>query len=252
MTRPLASSLTNAVRTEEEKLEPLLPTTTDPRIRLLNRLNARKRKELQERKALQDGGGGGGGGELGAAATEQRSVDELLSFIEQGDKGKAKPKNGKKRGGKGTKAKPPLPPDAAPSSPSALSARNPLPEDGFDDDDGAAAGGEQLSAAELQQLDAEVEEFARRLGLTAAQQQPPIPPDDARVLADGVAGLVVGLLGALGLGGLLALQTKPRNGVEQQQQPQPSPGWAHDDAVAVRVPGGTVRVRVVSSFEADG
>ncbi|CAN0884213.1 SKP1-like protein 21 [Linum grandiflorum] len=36
--------------TEEEKLEPLKNTTDDPRIRLLNRLYAKKRKELKERE----------------------------------------------------------------------------------------------------------------------------------------------------------------------------------------------------------
>ncbi|RXI08088.1 hypothetical protein DVH24_014654 [Malus domestica] len=38
--------------TEEEKLEPLKNSTDDPRIRLLNRLYARKRRELQEREKL--------------------------------------------------------------------------------------------------------------------------------------------------------------------------------------------------------
>ena len=36
---------------QEEKLEPVLSQVEDPRIRLLNRLYARKRKELQERRA---------------------------------------------------------------------------------------------------------------------------------------------------------------------------------------------------------
>ncbi|XP_022857156.1 SKP1-like protein 21 [Olea europaea var. sylvestris] len=38
--------------TEEEKLEPIKNTMDDPRIRLLNRLYARKRKELKERERL--------------------------------------------------------------------------------------------------------------------------------------------------------------------------------------------------------
>ncbi|ONL92659.1 SKP1-like protein 21 [Zea mays] len=38
--------------TEEEKLEPLKNVNDDPRIRLLNRLYAKKRKELQERQKL--------------------------------------------------------------------------------------------------------------------------------------------------------------------------------------------------------
>lgn len=37
---------------QEEKLEPLKNTSDDPRIRLLNRLYARKRKELKEREKL--------------------------------------------------------------------------------------------------------------------------------------------------------------------------------------------------------
>jgi len=37
---------------QEEKLGPLKNTTDDPRIRLLNRLYAKKRKELKERQKL--------------------------------------------------------------------------------------------------------------------------------------------------------------------------------------------------------
>ncbi|KAL5727420.1 SKP1-like protein 21 [Ranunculus cassubicifolius] len=40
--------------TEEEKLEPLRNTADDPRIRLLNRLYARKRKELKEKEKLKE------------------------------------------------------------------------------------------------------------------------------------------------------------------------------------------------------
>ncbi|CAI0424896.1 unnamed protein product [Linum tenue] len=43
--------------TEEEKLEPLKNTTDDPRIRLLNRLYAKKRKELKERQKKKDSNG---------------------------------------------------------------------------------------------------------------------------------------------------------------------------------------------------
>lgn len=42
----------NLVFSQEEKLEPLRNITDDPRIRLLNRLYARKRKELEEREKL--------------------------------------------------------------------------------------------------------------------------------------------------------------------------------------------------------
>lgn len=37
---------------QEEKLEPLRNPTDDPKIRLMNRLFARKRKELKERERL--------------------------------------------------------------------------------------------------------------------------------------------------------------------------------------------------------
>lgn len=64
--------------TEEEKLEPLRNATNDPRIRLLNRLYAKKRKELKERQRLKDE-------EAEDHNVDDRSVDELLSFINGGD-----------------------------------------------------------------------------------------------------------------------------------------------------------------------
>ncbi|CAN1308897.1 SKP1-like protein 21 [Linum perenne] len=60
--------------TEEEKLEPLKNTTDDPRIRLLNRLYAKKRKELKERQKQKNI-------ELEEEQVDERSVDDLLSFI---------------------------------------------------------------------------------------------------------------------------------------------------------------------------
>ncbi|KAJ0966662.1 hypothetical protein J5N97_023579 [Dioscorea zingiberensis] len=63
--------------TEEEKLEPLKNPTDDPQIRLLNRLYARKRKELKERKKLKDV-------EVKGELVDDRSVDDLLSFINGG------------------------------------------------------------------------------------------------------------------------------------------------------------------------
>ncbi|XP_020581126.1 SKP1-like protein 21 isoform X2 [Phalaenopsis equestris] len=60
--------------TEEEKLEPLKNATNDPRIRLLNRLYAKKRKELKERQRVKDE-------ETEDHHVDERSVDELLSFI---------------------------------------------------------------------------------------------------------------------------------------------------------------------------
>lgn len=83
--------------TEEEKLEPLRNATDDPRIRLLNRLYARKRKELKEREKLKNI-------EVEEDHVDERSVDDLLSFINGGDgdsKGlrtsKSKKKNRKRK-----------------------------------------------------------------------------------------------------------------------------------------------------------
>ncbi|KAL0426014.1 UNVERIFIED_CONTAM: SKP1-like protein 21, partial [Sesamum radiatum] len=78
--------------TEEEKLEPIKNTMDDPRIRLLNRLYARKRKELKERERLKNV-------EVEEEHADERSVDDLLSFI-NGDnddsKGSRTNKNKKK------------------------------------------------------------------------------------------------------------------------------------------------------------
>ncbi|KAH7691724.1 S-phase kinase-associated protein 1-like protein [Dioscorea alata] len=68
--------------TEEEKLEPLKNPTDDPRIRLLNRLYAKKRKELKERQKLQDV-------EV-EERVDDRSVDDLLSFINGGHQADSK------------------------------------------------------------------------------------------------------------------------------------------------------------------
>ncbi|XP_020399566.1 SKP1-like protein 21 isoform X5 [Zea mays] len=82
--------------TEEEKLEPLKNINDGPaRIRLLNRLYAKKRKELQERHKLKDV-------QVQKEQKDERSLDELLSFI-NGDGGsggrkatKSKKKNKRK------------------------------------------------------------------------------------------------------------------------------------------------------------
>ncbi|XP_050238661.1 SKP1-like protein 21 isoform X2 [Mercurialis annua] len=63
--------------TEEEKLEPLKNTTDDLRIRLLNRLYAKKRKEIKERQKLKIA-------EAQEEHADDRSVDDLLSFINGG------------------------------------------------------------------------------------------------------------------------------------------------------------------------
>ncbi|KAK3220679.1 hypothetical protein Dsin_014649 [Dipteronia sinensis] len=78
--------------TEEEKLEPLKNITDDPRIRLLNRLYARKRKELKEREKLKNV-------EVEEEHVDERSVDDLLSFIngENEDSKGAKTNKNKKK-----------------------------------------------------------------------------------------------------------------------------------------------------------
>ncbi|MEW5307346.1 MAG: hypothetical protein WDW38_001268 [Sanguina aurantia] len=66
--------------TEEEKLEPLRNVSDDPRLRLLNRLYAKKRKEIQvkrEAEELRSCGPLPGG----LLAHDARSVDDLLCFI---------------------------------------------------------------------------------------------------------------------------------------------------------------------------
>lgn len=60
--------------TEEEKLEPLRNTTDDPRIRLLNRLYAKKRKELQDKEKLKNV-------DQEEGLQDERPLEDLLSFI---------------------------------------------------------------------------------------------------------------------------------------------------------------------------
>ncbi|KAL6498803.1 SKP1-like protein 21 [Orobanche gracilis] len=69
--------------TEEEKLEPIKNTMDDPRIRLLNRLYARKRKELKEREQIKNI-------EVEDDRADERSVDDLLSFINGGNEADSK------------------------------------------------------------------------------------------------------------------------------------------------------------------
>ncbi|GMH00511.1 hypothetical protein Nepgr_002350 [Nepenthes gracilis] len=64
--------------TEEEKLEPLKNITDDPRIRLLNRLYAKRRRELKEKNKLKAAG-------VEEMNIDDRSVDDLLSFINGGN-----------------------------------------------------------------------------------------------------------------------------------------------------------------------
>ncbi|PWZ53885.1 SKP1-like protein 20 [Zea mays] len=108
--------------TEEEKLEPLKNVNDDPRIRLLNRLYAKKRKELQERQKLKDV-------QVQKEEKDERSLDELLCFI---------------NGDGGIITSPDMQDDAE------------YPFEDADLDDG-------LDPAMKEELDREVEDFARRL-----------------------------------------------------------------------------------------
>lgn len=85
--------------TEEEKLEPLKSGLADARIKLLNKLYAKKRQSLAVKKAAI--------GKLPAPmasvpADDDRSLDQLLNFIQDGSagSGKGKGKGKKKRRGK--------------------------------------------------------------------------------------------------------------------------------------------------------
>ncbi|KAJ8554415.1 hypothetical protein K7X08_025093 [Anisodus acutangulus] len=169
--------------TEEEKLEPLRNMTDDPRIRLLNRLYARKRKELNERKKLKNV-------EVEEKhRVDERSVDDLLSFINSGDqdsKGVRVTKNKKKTRGRKEQSRNSssnngagncnkeanclpsgclngdISDGSSPSrnselqnSPSAIFSSK-LDFDDFDMDD-------ELDPARKEEIDREVEDFARRL-----------------------------------------------------------------------------------------
>jgi flagellar biosynthesis GTPase FlhF len=74
--------------TEEEKVAPIEFGTEDARVRMLNSLYARKRKELAQAKELAqllESGEATAGASTGGVREDTRSVDELLSFIEGGD-----------------------------------------------------------------------------------------------------------------------------------------------------------------------
>ncbi|KAL6847572.1 hypothetical protein ACP4OV_022598 [Aristida adscensionis] len=164
--------------TEEEKLEPLKNINDDPRIRLLNRLYAKKRKELQERQKLKDV-------QVQAEQRDERSLDEILCFINgdggiiTGSGGEKAAKSKKKNKRRKDNAK--NPPKANPDPVNKEGAAHAVPrkadsgnisrpprqssdaqndaEDPFEDadlDDG-------LDPAMKEELDREVEDFARRL-----------------------------------------------------------------------------------------
>ncbi|TMW95502.1 hypothetical protein EJD97_008740 [Solanum chilense] len=190
--------------TEEEKLEPLRNMTDDPRIRLLNRLYARKRKELKEREKLKNV-------EVEEEQhVDERSVDDLLSFINGADEDsksaratKSKKKNRRRKeqarnsstnnetgnhnqesncptssclNGDTGDVLSPLPSDLQVSASVKFS-----PKLDFDDGDID----DELDPAMKEEIDREVEDFARRLNsdwpermqeiLSLGQERRPVP-----------------------------------------------------------------------------
>ncbi|KAF3649962.1 SKP1-like protein 20 [Capsicum annuum] len=146
--------------TEEEKLEPLKNITDDPRIRLLNRLYARKRKALHKKEKLKN---------VEVVEEEhrvdERSVDDLLSFINSGDQGGHGFKPWKQPLQKCKESNCLTSGTSVGSSPSRNSKLQNSPSelfsskfdlDDFDIDD-------ELDPARQEEIDREVEDFARRL-----------------------------------------------------------------------------------------
>ncbi|CAN6286030.1 unnamed protein product [Urochloa humidicola] len=157
--------------TEEEKLEPLKNINDDPRIRLLNRLYAKKRKELQERQKLKDV-------QVQEDAKDERSLDELLCFINgDGGSGGGKAAKGKKKNKRRKdQAKNPPKADSEPvnkerATPckvdggniSRLPCQSPDMQDDVEDPFEDADLDDGLDPAMKEELDREVEDFARRL-----------------------------------------------------------------------------------------
>ncbi|KAB2597706.1 SKP1-like protein 21 [Pyrus ussuriensis x Pyrus communis] len=172
--------------TEEEKLEPLKNSTDDPRIRLLNRLYARKRRELQEREKLKNA-------ELEEEQNDERSVDDLLSFFngEIGDsKGIKTSKNKKKNRRRKDQQKSTCLYEANEIHEVSSNLNFACPSDetqqiydmiGFDDGDID----DEIDPALKEKTDREVEDFARRLNsdwpermqeiLSLGQERRPVP-----------------------------------------------------------------------------
>lgn len=139
--------------TEEEKLEPLKNTTDDPRIRLLNRLYAKKRKELQEREKLKS--------ITQAEVQDERPLEELLSFINgEGEEAKSG-KAGRCKKKRSHRKKKELSKDQL--SESTSSSRMRLESDETFAFDADLDGDDGLDPLMKEELDREVEDFARRL-----------------------------------------------------------------------------------------
>ena len=126
---------------EEEKLEQMLNITCDPSIRLMNCLFAKKRKQLKELKRVtknveveeED-------------VVDERSVDELLSFINESNDGETKSKKTCKNKKKNRRKK-----KDQQKNYSLKEEDDPVIE--FDD---------EIDQVLQEKIDREVEEFARR------------------------------------------------------------------------------------------
>lgn len=161
--------------TEEEKLEPLKNMTDDKHIKLLNRLYARKRKELKERQKLKNV-------EAEEEPVDERSVDDLVLFINGGNKdskGSKVCKNKKKNRRRKDNANASSSDDVNGNYEAANGMAGPVlntssadlcslelqystggaysPKQDFDDED------DELDPEMREELDREVEDFARRL-----------------------------------------------------------------------------------------
>ncbi|XP_058082012.1 SKP1-like protein 21 isoform X3 [Magnolia sinica] len=182
--------------TEEEKLEPLRNTADDPRIRLLNRLYARKRKELKEKEKLKNI-------EVEEERVDDRSVDDLLSFIngDGGSKGARAAKHKKKNRRRKDQPKDPSSNNENHKKESGSlevgstfvpgSCRTSKLQESSDDAFAPKADFEdvdiddELDPAMKEELDREVEDFARRLNsdwpermqelLFSGQERRPVP-----------------------------------------------------------------------------
>ncbi|XP_021850053.2 SKP1-like protein 20 [Spinacia oleracea] len=166
--------------TEEEKLEPLRNMTDDPRIRLLNRLYAKRRKELREKEKLKTA-------EAEEMHVDNRSVDDLLSFINGGDEDNKAVKTSKNKK-KHRRRK-----DLSKSSPfingienhkakdngSQVSTIGPSPSERkelsnldycFSGEENLDDGDDDIDPAIKEQIDREVEDFSRRLNLNWSER----------------------------------------------------------------------------------
>ncbi|KAI5444234.1 hypothetical protein KIW84_012742, partial [Lathyrus oleraceus] len=140
--------------TKEKKLEPdTNKITDDPRMRLLNKLHAKKEKELKEKMNFKDD-------EVVKESKEEPSVDDLLSFINGNDEGGAR-KAKKKKKTKRTKCHSSKNANEDSNEKSTSQDHATTPKDELSEDD--------FDPALKEKLDREVEEFARILNLDRSE-----------------------------------------------------------------------------------